>query len=190
LLLTDPVTKAVVFTSQNLQKQDNYNVNVNSPYTLTEWWTGNINATAFYVATKSNALLGGNLDNGRVSYLGQLTQNFQLGKGTKAEFMTNYASASIYGIDLIKSHFSNDVGISRTFNDKKCNLKFSVSDLFNTLRDDLTSKYQTNDIDIRSKMETRIARLTFTYNFGSSLNKRQEHPSGVDDLNGRVKGAN
>ena len=190
LLLTDPVTKAVVFTSKNLQKQSNYNVNASSPFTITKWWTGDINATAFYVATKSNFLLGGNLNNGKVSYLGQLTQNFQLGKDTRAEFMTKYESSSIYGIDLIKYHYSNDAGISHTFSDKKSNLKFSVSDLFNTLRQDLTSKYQTNDIDIRGKFESRIARLTFTYNFGSSLIKRPGHVSGADDIKGRVKGAN
>lgn len=190
LLLTDPATKAVIFTSQNLQKQSNYNVNVSSPFTLTNWWTGDINATAFYLATKANSLLGGNLDNGKVAFLGQLTQNFQLGKGTKAEFMAKYESPSIYGINLIKYHYSNDVGISHTFSDKKSNLKFSVSDLFNTLRQDLTSKYQTNDIDIRGKFESRIARLTFTYNFGSSQIKRPEHVSGADDLKGRVKGAN
>ncbi len=190
LLLTDPVTKVVVFTSRNLQKQSNYNVNASSPFTITKWWTGNINATGFYVTNKSNLLLGGNLDNGKVAFLGQLTQNFQLGKDTKAEFMTKYESSSIYGIDLIKSHYSNDVGFSYNFSDKKSNLKFSVSDLFNTLRQDLTSKYQTNDIDIRGKFETRIARLTFTYNFGSSLIKRPEHVSGADDLKGRVKGAN
>ncbi|MGZ3813061.1 MAG: TonB-dependent receptor domain-containing protein [Mucilaginibacter sp.] len=190
LLLTDPVTKAVVFTSQNLQKQSNYNVNASSPFTITKWWTGDINATAFYVATKSNSLLGGNLNNGKVSYLGQLTQSFQLDNGTKAEFMMKYESASIYGIDLIKSHYSNDVGISHTFSDKRSNLKFSVSDVFNTRREDLTSRYQTNDIEIRGKFETRIARLTFTYNFGSSQIKRREHVSGTDDIKGRVKGAN
>ena len=65
-----------------------------------------------------------------------------------------------------------------------------MNDIFNTLTNNVTSNYQTNDLDIHQKRETRITRLTLTYNFGSTKIKAREHQSGADDLKGRVKGAN
>ncbi len=65
-----------------------------------------------------------------------------------------------------------------------------MRDIFNSRRNDLTSYYQSNHIDIRQKNEARITRLTFTYNFGNNKIKVNEHQSGADDLKGRVKGNN
>ena len=90
----------------------------------------------------------------------------------------------------MKPQYSNDIGLSHSFDNKKANLKFSVSDIFNQRRNDVTSNYQTNNLDIRQKNNTRVARLTFTYNFGNNKIKAREHQSGADDLKGRVKGSN
>jgi iron complex outermembrane receptor protein len=190
ILLTDPVSKATFETNLNLQTQSSYNINVNSPYTITKWWTGNINADAFYLGFKSDSLLGATLNNGQWAYQIKATQTFQIAKNYKAELMSDYQSALTYGIFYVKQRYSNDVGISHSFSDKKANIKFSVSDIFNTLRNDVTSHYQANDLDIRQKNETRIARLTFTYNFGNNKIKANQHQSGDDDLKGRVKGNN
>jgi iron complex outermembrane recepter protein len=65
-----------------------------------------------------------------------------------------------------------------------------MSDIFNTRRNDVTSNYGNNNLDIRQKRDTQIGRLTFTYNFGSSKIKARHHESGADDLKQRVKGNN
>jgi outer membrane receptor protein involved in Fe transport len=190
VLLTDPVSKATYQTTLNLQSQNNYNISINSPYTITKWWTGNVNATAFYMGFKSDTLLGGNLNKGKVAYQGKLTQTFAIAPGYKAELMSNYQSSLIYGIFLVKPQYSNDIGVSHSFDDKRASIKFSVSDIFNQRRNDVTSNYQTNDLNIKQKNDTRVARLTFTYNFGNNKIKSREHEGGADDLKGRVKGAN
>jgi iron complex outermembrane receptor protein len=190
VLLTDPVSKATYQTNLNLQSQNNYNISINSPYTITSWWTGNVNATAFYLGLKSDTLLGANFDRGKVAYQGQLTQTFQVAKSYKIELMSRYQSSLDYSVFLVKPQYSNDIGVSHSFDDKKANIKFSVSDIFNQLKNDVSSNYQSNDLNITQKNETRVARLTFTYNFGNSKIKSREHQSGADDLKGRVKGAN
>jgi len=190
VLLTDPVSKATYQTTLNLQSQNNYNISINSPYTITKWWTGNVNATAFYMGFKSDTLLGGNLNKGKLAYQGKLTQTFAIAPGYKAELMSNYQSSLIYGIFLVKPQYSNDIGVSHSFDDKRASIKFSVSDIFNQRRNDVTSNYQTNDLNIKQKNDTRVARLTFTYNFGNNKIKSREHEGGADDLKGRVKGAN
>jgi iron complex outermembrane recepter protein len=190
VLLTDPVSKATYQTTLNLQSQNNYNISINSPYTITKWWTGNVNATAFYLGFKSDTLLGGDLNRGKLAYQGKLTQTFAIANGYKAELMSSYQSSLIYGIFLVKPQYSNDIGVSHSFDDKRASVKFSVSDVFNQRRNDVTSNYQTNDLNIKQKNDTRVARLTFTYNFGNNKIKNREHEGGADDLKGRVKGAN
>jgi hypothetical protein len=53
-----------------------------------------------------------------------------------------------------------------------------------------TANYQSDNIYFKQKGETRQARLTLVYNFGSNKLKTREHNSGASDENGRVKGGN
>jgi iron complex outermembrane recepter protein len=187
---TDPATKVSFVTQENLQVQNSYNVNIYSPYTITKWWEGNVNATGFYLGFKSAGLEGSNLNAGQAAFQIRTTQTFTPIKGWKAELTGNYQSALTYGLFYVKPQYSFDGGISHSFAQKKANIKFSMSDIFNTRRNDVTSNYSNNNLDIRQKRETQIARLTFTYNFGSNKIKARHHESGADDLKQRVKGAN
>jgi len=186
----DPKTKIGFVTNQNLETQINYSANLFAPYTITKWWSGNVNATAFYLGFKSNNLEGANLDRGQTAYQIRANETFTPIKGYRFELTGNYQSALTYALFYVKPQYSVDAGVSHSFLDKKANIKFSVSDIFNTRRNDVTSKYQSVDFDIRQKRESRIARLTFTYNFGSTKIKMRKHETGADDLNNRVKGAN
>jgi len=187
---TDPATKVAFVTQRNLQIQNAYNANLYAPYTITKWWDGNINATAFYLGFKSKNLEGSNLDRGQTAYQVRATETFKPLAGYKLEFTGNYQSSLTYGLFYVKPQYSVDAGLSHSFANKKANIKLSMSDIFNTRRNDVTSNYGSVDFDIRQKRESRITRLTFTYNFGSTKIRTRQHQSGADDLNGRVKGNN
>jgi len=187
---TDPANKVSFVTQENLQVQNAYNLNLYTPYTVTKWWEGNVNLTAFYLGFKSNNLEGADLNRGQFAYNVRTTQTFTPFAGYKAELTGNYQSALTYGLFYVKPQYSVDAGVSHSFAQKKANIKFSVDDIFNTRRNDVTSNYAETNLDIRQKRESRIARLTFTYNFGSTKIKAREHQSGADDLKGRVKGNN
>src|SRR6185437_7604986 len=165
---TDPATKVAFVTTQNLQIQNAYTINVYEPYTFTKWWNGNINATGFYLGFKSNGLEGGNLNKGQSAFQIRTTQTFLPIKGYKLEVTSNYQSALTYGLFYVKPQYSTDAGISHSFANKKANLKFSVSDIFNTRTNNVSSHYQSTNLDVYQKRESRIARLTFTYNFGNN----------------------
>jgi len=187
---TDPATKVSFITNDNLQEQNAYNLNVYEPYTFTKWWEGNINATAFYLGFKSNGLEGGNLDRGQFAYNIRTTQTFTPFAGYKAELTANYQSDLTYGLYDVKPRYSVDAGVSHSFDEKKFNIKLSMSDIFNTLRNDVNSNYQSTDLMITQKRESRITRLTLTYNFGNNKIKSREHQTGADDEKNRVKGNN
>ena len=186
----DPKTKIGFVTTQNLQTQTSYNANLYAPYTITKWWSGNVNLTSFYLGFKSDGLEGANLDRGQAAYQVRATETLTPIPGYKFEITGNYQSALTYALFYVKPQYSVDAGVSHSFLNKKANLKFSVSDIFNMRRNDVTSKYQSVDFDITQKRESRIARLTFTYNFGSTKIKMRQHESGADDLKNRVKGNN
>lgn len=190
ILVTNVVSKATFQTNVNLQSQNTYTANLYAPYTISKWWTGYVNATLFYLGYKSDSLLGANLQRGQLAYQVRATQTLQIAKGYKAEVTANYQSALTYSIFNLKQRYNADAGISHAFAGNKANVKLSVSDIFNTLNNGVTSNYQANNIALKQKDETRIARLTFTYNFGNSKIKTHNHEGGADDLKGRVKGAN
>jgi len=187
---TDPTTKIAFVTEENLQIQNSYNINLYAPYTVTKWWEGNVNVTGFYLGFVSNGLEGGNLNDGEPACQIRATETFTPIKGYKLEITSDYQSALIYALFVVKRQYWTDAGLSHSFADKKANIKFSVSDIFNTHTNDVTSNYESNNLIINQKNETRVARLTLTYNFGNNKIKARQHQTGADDEKNRVKGGN
>jgi iron complex outermembrane receptor protein len=190
VLLTDTLQKATYQTRANLQKQDSYTININTPYTITKWWSGNINVTGFYQSFKSDSLLGGMLNNGQAAFNARTTQTFLFGGSYKAEVTAFYQSALSYSIFKIRPQYMVDAGISHSFYNKKMNIKLALSDIFNTRRNNLSTNYQSTNLEVRQKNESRIGRITFTYNFGNSKIKARQHQTGAEDEKGRVKSSN
>ncbi|RFZ82889.1 TonB-dependent receptor [Mucilaginibacter terrenus] len=190
IILTDTISKATYQTRLNLNTQNSYNININSPYTISKWWTGNVNFNGFYQQYKSADLLGANLNNGKATFILRTTQTFMVAKGWKAEASGYYQSPLSFGIFDIKQQYAVDAGVSHSFYQKKMNVKFAVSDIFNTRRNAVSSHYQSVNLDVHQKNETRLARLTFTYNFGNSKIKMRQHQTGADDEKNRVKSGN
>lgn len=192
VIITDTVKKATYQTTLNLQSQDSYNLNINLPYTFTKWWSGNANLTGFYLGFNSGksqpgVLNNGYLNGGKAAYQIKTTNTFKITKTFKAELMTNYQSALQYGYYTIKPQYNLDAGLSQSLWNKKANIKLSVSDIFNTRKNNLIARSNDNIIDIHQKNETRVGRLTFTYNFGNSKIKSRNHQTGADDEKSRVK---
>ena len=65
-----------------------------------------------------------------------------------------------------------------------------MSDIFNSLTNNVNSNYESTVLFITQKRESRVTRLTLTYNFGNTKIKARQPESGADDLKGRVKGNN
>jgi len=185
IILTDDATEASYQTSVNLSSQDSYNASLSIPVTVTKSWSINFDATAFYLKFKSDTLSGGMLNRGKLAYVAKINQTFTFA-GFKAELFGNYQSPLTYGLYDIQARYNVDAGVSRSFDDKKFNVKFSVDDIFNTERNNLSINYQSDNLQIMQKQESRIARLTLTYNFGNSSIKARDHKTAMDEESQRA----
>lgn len=189
LIVPLPNTNITYQTNDNLSSQDSYGLNIYSPYTITKWWTGNINFNGFYLGFKSKNIYGGDIDNGQYAFTARSTQTLTLFK-FKAEITGDYRSALLYGIYNLRPRYSIDAGVSRAFANKKFNVKVSLNDVFNTLTNNLSSNALGNNFTIRQKSDTRVFRVNVTYNFGSSNIKTRQHRGGAEDEKNRVGGGN
>ncbi|MGF7078528.1 TonB-dependent receptor domain-containing protein [Mucilaginibacter sp. UYCu711] len=174
-------------THANLQTQIGYNINIYSPYTIFNWWTGSFNLNGFYLGFKSNGVNGGNIDNGRKAFVFKTTQNL-LFAGFKGEISGDYRSGLTYGIFNIFPRYSVNAAVGRSFAAKKFNVKLGLDDIFNTLRNDISSHELTNNFTVLQKRDSRLVKLNLTYNFGNSKIKKREHRTGAEDENSRAGG--
>jgi iron complex outermembrane receptor protein len=193
---TDVITEVIITngqltydTKENLSIQNSYNLNFNIPFTFAKWWNSNTNATGFYLGFKS-ALAQSYLNDGQYAMQLNSTHTFTIAKTLRAEGTFNYQSGLTYGIFHIRSNYSFDAGVSKSFYNKKANLKLSVSDVFNTRKQYLNTLYSNTNLTIAQKNETQVARLTFTYNFGSSKFSARQRRTGAEEEKSRVKSGN
>lgn len=184
-------TKVNLTTTRNLGDVKDIGIQIISPYTLTKWWTGEIDVNAGYYHYTTYPE-NGNLDKGAADIIFNTTQNISLSKSLALEITGYYETANQYGIRRFSPNYYVNAGMSTPIFGKRGKLSLNVADIFNTNRDRAYTLYQNIDLRINGKPETRIARLAFTYRFGKSTVKAAtKHQTGTELEQDRMrKGAN
>jgi hypothetical protein len=188
VLLSDTAKKTLFITSRNLAEKNAYNLNINSPLTLVKWWTTNNNVTIFYNQFSTPNLLGVPYKSGKLAFNANTNHTITLNANTSLELSGFYQSAMVEGTLALKPQYSIDMGASRSFADKKLNIKLAVNDVFNIQKWRITSALPGQTYSVNEKEESRVFRLTATYRFGSNEIKgaRQRSKSSEAEAN-RIK---
>jgi outer membrane receptor protein involved in Fe transport len=188
VILPDTAKKALYQTRENLDKQLNYYLNLNVPVTYAKWWSGNNNLTVFYLGFRANDLKGEKLKSGKVVAQINSQHNFVITKTLNAEYSFNYTSPLEYGTLILKSQYGMDAGLSKNLLDNKVNIKFSVSDIFNTYRQTITSTYEGLDYDLYQKNESRWFKLNISYKFGKNeIKPARRRSTGLETEQSRMQ---
>ena len=191
VLLSDTLKKTLFITSQNLAEKKSYNLNINSPLTIVKWWTTNNNLTVFYNKFSTPNLLGVPYRSGKLAFNANTNQTITLNSTTNFEMSGFYQSSMVEGTLSMKPQYGIDLGMSKSFANKKLTFKLAANDVFNLQRWRITSALPGQNYTVNEKSETRVFRLTCTYRFGSSDIKgaRERSKSSAAEAS-RVKSAN
>lgn len=187
-LISDTVNKTLLLKEENLAARDTYSVNLSRPVVITSWWNTTNDATLYYSRFSTPDLMGVPFKNGKLTFMVNTMQTFTLSPTINAELSGNYTTDQVFGTYVAKPIYGVDLGISKSFADKRANIKLAVTDVFNTRKIDVSSAIAQQDYRLYQKDETRIFRATFTYNFGSSIIKAVRSRSNSSDAEkSRVK---
>jgi hypothetical protein len=190
-LINDPIKKTLFIIEQNLSSQHNYNLNIGAPVSITKWWESDNEVTLYYTKFKSPNLMGIPFSSGKMSYIINNTQTFRINKSLNAEASFDYHSAQVYGTYAVKPLYGIDLGLSKSFGDNRTVLKLAVNDVFNQRIAKIRSTITSQDYRLYQKEESRMFRLSFSYNFGrNTIKAAKERSKSSDDEQSRVKKGN
>jgi len=181
VLLTDTAKKTIFISTQNLATQDSYNMNVSYPIQITKWWSSTNNFTTYYNKFKAPDLAGAPYSSGRLAFNFNTNQTITLNANTNIEWSGYYQSKQVWGTLLIDPQYGVDLGVNRTFFDKKLSIKLAANDIFKLQQSTLRSTLPSQNYVVVDRWETQVFRLTCTYRFGSSDIKGARKRSGSSD---------
>ena len=188
ILLTDPETQSISQTDANLNGFNSYSLNVNAPIKFTDWWNTYNNLSVYYNRYRSNEIEGAPLQLEKLAWQISTNHTFTIDDRSSAELSANYVSPNVYGVFNLKSYYGIDLGISRTFFNDKMNVKFSVNDILYTRGKRTTfSNLPNSSYYINTNYNSRIFRLSVSYEFGNIKLKSSEKGGGAEEEKNRLQ---
>jgi len=159
-------TNVAYITNENIASENVYFVNVNLPFSAGNIWTSNTNINAMHLGYKAD-LPTDPIDFGQFALQANSSHTFNITQSFRFETTFQYQSPLRWSIYQIGSNWSLDMGLNKSFMDKKLQLKLAVSDIFNTRSNKVKTDYANLNVHVHNTWESRVARLTLTYNFGN-----------------------
>ena len=166
-ILSDPVDKTLFITQLNLAEQTSYNLNINAPVAITDFWNTDNSFTLFRNDFSSPNIMGSPYNSGQLSFLFNSYHSIKINSTINAELSGYYLSSQVNGTYGIEPLTAIDFGVNKSFADGKGNIKFSVNDIFNTNITRVTSEIPLQNYNLKQKEETRVFRLGISYDLGS-----------------------
>jgi hypothetical protein len=183
----EDATRKTFQTITNLEKVENFSMNISFPVTVTKWWTMNNNISGYYNRFRDSDVSGARLDIGQFAYNFYTGNTFSLKKGWSAEANMWFNSPNQYGIiRTTRPQYAVNAGVQKVLN-KKARLKLNANDIFLTSFFNGKIDYQNIDLAISNRWSSRRVSLSFTYNFGNqNVKSARRRSTATDDLKSRA----
>lgn len=172
-------------TRKNLDNHHNYYVNAIAPIRINNRWTINANVNVFYNRFDTE-LFNETYTLDCLSGLANISQTISLPWGLTGEVTAVYAAPNAVGLFQNKAMGSLNAGLLKQLLDKKLSFRLNVTDLFQTNRLRSNIAYTGFDMNMLNQVETRVARLNVTYNFGKNTGKSTRRRNAQEEEQKRV----
>ncbi|HTM99726.1 MAG TPA: outer membrane beta-barrel family protein, partial [Pedobacter sp.] len=188
--VTDTVDKArIVMVPRNLGVQQHMALTLTQTLTPNKWLNVTFNGTLFHLFNDINFGAGRELDLQQTAVRMNLQQVFKLPYQISAEVTGTFNSKRLTGANqFARANSLVDLGLQRSFMDRKANLRLVFSDIFKGSKARSVQNVGGLAIQNYSYFETRQVRLNFTYRFASTNAKGpRNRSSALESENGRIK---
>ncbi|MBW8523326.1 TonB-dependent receptor [Chryseobacterium chendengshani] len=175
----------VVQTNDNLSSASYLGLYLIAPVKVTKWWDMNNSANFYYGSYTGNIADTSIKNQGNFTFNVNSINSFKLGNGFTAELTGNYRAREVYAYMNLKPNWYLNIGAQKKFKNNST-LKFSFNDVFYTSNPEAKNVYSNYIENFVVRRETRVATLSYTYNFGSSKNGQPRKTGGADDLKQRI----
>ncbi|WP_229367988.1 TonB-dependent receptor domain-containing protein [Fibrisoma limi] len=161
-------------TFLNLNRSQNYGVEVVLSQDILKWWKANGTFSFFRSNIQPGPGVPEGLNRSNQSWTARLNSTISPWKGTDMQVTVNYRSPFIVAQGTINGFFNVDFGMKQNVLKGRGSINFRVSDIFNTLRfsiDTFGPNFISNTV---AKRESRIAFIGFSYRLSRQATRDRE----------------
>lgn len=156
----------------NLISDFQYSFDIMFVDSIRPWWFLQLLTSTFYLENKFYSVesIEETYSNDTFGFYISMYSNFTLTKDRSltADLNVLYLSNMITGGYEYKNQFNTSVSLRKSFWDKRASITVGVDDIFNTNNFPVTTNYYNQDNSYFARVETRLFRLGFRYNFGNA----------------------
>ena len=182
---SDTEQQVTIQTNKNLDTFDLFGLFIIMPLEYTKWWSATNSINSYYGAY-SGTIANTTLQNqGNFNFNINTVNNFKITKTFTSELTANYRAREIYAFMDVNPIWFINVGFQKKFKNNS-SLKLVVNDVFYTNRTTAETEFTNYLEGFKVSRDTRVAVLSYTYNFGSAANQARRRASGIDDLKQRA----
>ncbi|WP_082671890.1 TonB-dependent receptor [Chryseobacterium sp. JAH] len=175
----------VVQTNDNLSSASYFGLYLIVPVKVTKWWDMNNSANFYYGSYTGNIADTSIKNQGNFTFNVNSINSFKLGNGFTGEITGNYRAREVYAYMNLKPNWYLNIGAQKKFKNNST-LKLAINDIFFTSNPEASNIYSNYVENFVVRRETRVATISYTYNFGSSKNGQPRKTGGADDLKQRI----
>jgi hypothetical protein len=181
----NPNSKIRIATVDNVAKFRNIGISITTPLKFSKWWTANVFSIIF-----NNQYKGVfdtiNIDLSFTSFMINVTNNLNLGKGYSAELSGFYRYKGINNLTKVEPLYQIAFGLQKQVMKGKGTVRLNVRDPFAWQKFEGVSKYGRIDGNFLARPDIRQVTATFTYRFGKASQQKPPKKNGSEDEQSRV----
>jgi len=180
----NPLTEITTMFQDNIASSVNYGFSYNRSVDVKKWWEMQLYADYSFNSVQSN-VQDFVFDNSGDSWYASLNQTFRFENKLTATWNSFYSAGGVYGNSKSLPSYDMSFSVRKYFLDDKLSVRFSATNVFKTAIYRAITTQENNTTDWTNKWETRIFRLSLSYNFGKGK-KKEIKETNIGDERSRI----